>query len=107
MRVPSSTPGGMLTERERSRVSRPEPEHDGQGLSITWPRPWQPAQVRSRVKDPCAWRSRPEPPQCGQVLGLLPALAPVPEQDSQETELGMRPWAALPAKASSRSISML
>ena len=50
----SSTPGGILTESVRSRVTRLEPEHVGHGLSITWPRPWQPVQVRSSVKKPCA-----------------------------------------------------
>jgi len=107
MRVPSSTPGGMLTESVRSRVTRLEPEQVGHGLSITWPRPWQPVQVRSSVKKPWAWRMRPAPPQCGQVFGLVPALAPVPEQASHDTEVGMRTCAVLPAKASSRLISML
>ena len=107
MRVPSSTPAGILTDSVRSRVARPEPEQDGQGLSITWPRPWQPVQVRSSVKKPWAWRMRPAPPQCGQAFGLEPALAPVPEQASQATEVGMRTCAVLPAKASSRLISML
>src|SRR5262249_8400932 len=96
MRVPSSTPAGMLTESARSRVTRPEPEQDGQGLSMTWPRPWQAGQVRSSVKKPLAGRVRPRPPQVGQALGLVPALAPEPEQPSQVTEVGMRTWAVLP-----------
>ena len=96
MRVPSSTPAGMLTDSVRSRVTRPEPLQDGHGSSITWPRPWQPGQVRSSVKKPWAWRRRPAPPQCGQAFGFDPGLAPVPEQDSQDTEVGNRTWAALP-----------
>src|ERR1700735_3697392 len=52
MRVPSSTPAGIFTASVRSRVTRPEPAHDAQGLSIDWPRPWQFGQVRSRVKNP-------------------------------------------------------
>ena len=96
MRVPSSTPGGMLTESVRSRVTRPEPEQDGQGLSITWPRPWQLGQVRSSVKKPWAWRMRPGPPQVGQAFGLVPVLAPEPEQASQVTEVGIRTCAVLP-----------
>ena len=59
---------------------------DAQGSSITWPRPWQVGQVRSSVKKPCAWRILPAPPQVAQVFGLVPALAPVPEQTSQVTE---------------------
>ena len=97
MRVPSSTPGGTLTESVRSRVTRPEPEQFGQGLSITWPRPWQPTQVRSRVKKPWVWRTLPAPPQVGQVFGFEPALAPAPEQASQVTDVGMRTCAVLPA----------
>ena len=31
---------------------------------------------------------RPEPPQCGQGLGLVPTLAPEPEQASQDTVVG-------------------
>src|SRR5437868_15155836 len=96
MRVPSSTPAGILTESARSRVTRPEPEQDGHGLSITWPRPWQLGQVRSRVKKPCAWRMRPCPAQVAQVFGRVPAFAPDPEQASQVTEVGMRTCALFP-----------
>ena len=39
----------------------------------------------------------PWPPQVGQVFGLVPALAPVPEQVSQVTEVGTRICAVLPA----------
>ena len=102
MRVPSSTPAGMLTDSVRSRVTRPEPEQDAQGLSITWPRPWQFGQVRSSVKKPWAWRTRPWPPQVAQVFGLVPALAPEPEQASQVTEVGMRTARSCPRKASSQ-----
>src|SRR5262249_49012476 len=107
IRVPSSTPEGMLTESVRSRVTRPEPTQLGQGFSITWPRPWHETQVRSSVKKPCACRTRPRPLQVAQVLGLVPALAPVPEQASQVTEVGSRTCAFLPVNASSRLISML
>ena len=89
------------------RVTRPEPVQEGHGLSITWPRPWQAGQVRSSVKNPCAWRILPCPEQVGQVLGLVPALAPVPEHASHVTDVGMRICAALPVNASSSVISML
>src|ERR1700685_1416700 len=107
MRVPSSTPAGMLTDKVRSRVTRPQPEHDAHGLSIDWPRPWQFGQVRSRVKKPWAWRTLPWPPHIWQVLGLVPALAPEPEQASQGADVGMRIGAAWPAYASCSEISML
>ena len=64
------------------------------------PRPWQVGQVRSMVKKPWLARTLPCPPQVAQVLGLLPALAPVPEHVSQETLDGTRIWAVLPVKAS-------
>src|SRR6201999_2230766 len=97
----------MLTDSVRSRVTRPEPVQDGQASSIIWPRPWQPGQVRSSVKKPWAWRTRPAPPHIEQVFGLVPDLAPVPEQDSQVTETGISIWAVLPWKASSSVISIL
>src|SRR5665213_1049391 len=97
MRVPSSTPGGMFTASVRSRVTRPEPAHDAHGLSMTWPRPWQPGQVRSSVKNPWAWRTLPWPLHIGQALGLVPVLAPEPEHDSQVTDVGRRTCAFLPA----------
>ena len=87
---------------------RPEPLQVGQGSSITWPRPWQIGQVRSSVKKPpWVWRMRPWPLQCWQVFGLVPGLAPEPEQASQVTEVGSRTCAFLPPKASSSVISML
>ena len=76
MRVPSSTPGGMLTESVRSLVMRPEPWQLWQGSSIVSPRPWQFGQVRSMVKKPWLARTLPWPPQVGQVVGLVPAWAP-------------------------------
>src|SRR5881296_127919 len=88
MRVPSSTPGGMFTDSARSRVTRPEPEQDGHGLLITWQRPWQFGQVRSKLKKPCACWMLPCPPQAGHAFGRVPALAPEPEQASQVTDVG-------------------
>ena len=50
------------------------------------------------MKKPWACRTRPAPPQCEQVFGLVPALAPVPEQGSQVTETGISICAVLPEK---------
>src|SRR6202007_357351 len=97
----------MLPDSVRARVTRPEPEQDGQASSIIWPRPWQPGQVRSSVKKPCACRTRPAPPHIEQVFGLVPILAPLPEQDSHVTETGISICAVLPRNASSSVISML
>src|SRR5947209_3352854 len=96
MRVPSSTPAGMLTDKARSWVLRPRPEQTEQGSEITWPRPLQVGQVRSIEKKPCAARTRPCPSQDAQVLGWEPTLAPVPEQASQVILVGILISAVLP-----------
>ena len=96
MRVPSSTPAGMLTFSVLSRRTRPWPAQLRHGLSITWPAPWQVWQVRSTVKKPCWARSRPRPWQVGHCCGLEPASAPLPWQTSQATELGTRTVASVP-----------
>jgi hypothetical protein len=96
MRVPSSTPTGMVTDKVRSRVTRPKPLQDGHGVSIVSPRPWQDGQVRSMVKKPWVARTLPMPPQVRQVVGAVPVLAPEPEHASQMTEVGTRICAALP-----------
>jgi len=54
----------MLTFKVLSRRIRPWPAQARQGLSITWPAPWQVWQVRSTVKKPCWARSRPRPGRC-------------------------------------------
>src|SRR3990172_9095804 len=100
MRVPSSTPAGMLTERVRSLATRPFPEQVEQGSDMIWPRPWQAGQVRSTVKKPDDDLTAPVPPQVGQALGIEPGLAPLPEQLSQACAVGTRICAVLPAKAS-------
>ena len=55
---------------------------------MVWPRPWQVGQVRSMAKKPCWARTRPWPAQVRQVVGLEPALAPVPEHASQAMDVG-------------------
>src|SRR5215471_4152286 len=77
MRVPSSTPGGMVTLRVLSWRLRPWPPQDRQGLSMILPAPWQPAQVVSTVKKPWEWRTLPLPRQVGQLTGLEPFSAPL------------------------------
>ncbi len=67
MRVPSSTPAGICTDRVRSRGTVPAPAQTRQGLRITRPEPPQVGQVRSTRKKPCWARTLPAPPQVGQV----------------------------------------
>ena len=100
-------PAGMLTDSERSSVTRPWPPHLPHGSLIVWPRPWQGGQVRSIEKKPWLARTRPEPPHIAQVTGCVPGLAPEPEHSEHWIEVGTRIWAVLPANASSRLISML
>ncbi len=81
--MPSSTPGGMLTDSVFSRRTRPWPPQRRHGFSMTWPAPWQVGQVRSMVKKPCCARTLPCPWQVGQVIGREPASAPLPLHGSQ------------------------
>ena len=107
MRVPSSTPAGMLTASVFSRCCTPLPPQARHGFLITRPVPWQVGQVRSTVKKPCWLRTRPAPRQVGQATGSLPASLPEPLQASQATAVGTRICACLPAKASSSVIVRL
>src|SRR5262245_20384847 len=107
MRVPSSTPAGMLTDSVRSRVSRPWPAQLPHGSEMPCPLPWQVGQVRSTVKKPWDALTAPAPPQVAQVLGCEPGLAPVPLHTSQAVAVGTRICAVLPEKASVRLISIL
>ena len=52
-------------------------------------------------------RTRPAPPHVPQVVGLVPGLAPEPEQVLQRTDVGTSISAVLPSNASSRVISIL
>jgi hypothetical protein len=87
----------MLTERVRSRVTRPCPLHLPHGSEMTSPRPWHVGQVRSMEKNPDAARMRPDPLQVAQGLGEEPGFAPLPEQASQVMAVGTEISAFLPA----------
>ena len=107
MRVPSSTPAGIVTCSVLSLAVRPWPWQAGHGFSITLPRPPQLAQVRSMVKKPWVARTLPWPRQVGQLTGWVPFSPPVPWQASHGSVPGTRMVACLPANASSSVISML
>jgi hypothetical protein len=70
------------------------------------PVPWQCGQVCWMLKKPWRKCTVPLPLQVGQVLALVPGLAPLPWQVSQLSQLGMRICVSLPWAASSRLISM-
>src|SRR4029079_15667084 len=107
MRVPSSTPAGMLTDSVRSFWTRPEPEQSLHGSSIVSPRPWQAGHVRAIVKKPWLARTFPTPPHVAQMWALVPGLAPEPAHVSHLTLAGTRICAVLPEKASVSVISRL
>ena len=74
----------------RSRGRRPR--RPGTGCVIVWPEPPHVPQACVRMNWPkgefeTAW-SRPEPPQVGQVSGVVPGSAPVPSQTSQGSDTG-------------------
>ncbi len=107
MRVPVSTPCGMLTDSDRSFWTRPAPAQALQGFLMIWPSPAQVGQVRSTVKKPCCARTLPMPEQVGQVVGSAPASEPEPWQTSQVTEVGTLIVFWRPLYASSRLIRRL
>jgi len=74
---------------------------------MTLPEPWHVAQPRSMVKKPCEARTRPDPWQVGQVMGLLPASAPEPWQESQATDVVTLMVSCLPLYASSSDTARL
>ena len=88
MRVPVSTPDGILTESDRSFSVRPAPRQLEQGFLITCPAPEQVGQVLSTVKNPCCARTLPIPEHVPHLLGSLPDAAPDPPHGSQDTAVG-------------------
>jgi hypothetical protein len=107
MRVPVSTPAGMLTLSVRSLRTRPAPAQEPQGFLMIWPRPEQVGQVRSTVKKPCCARTLPMPAQVGQLTGSAPPSAPVPLQASQVIDDGTLIVACRPRNASSSDMRRL
>src|SRR3989338_5668644 len=75
------------------------------GLVICFPSPRQRGQVLRSVKNPCETRTSPCPPQSGQMVGRLPAAAPLPWQSSQRSCRGNSTAISFPAAASSKEIS--
>src|SRR5690606_15220119 len=62
-------------------------------------------QVCWTLKNPCCMRTTPCPPQLWQVTGLVPALAPDPEHDSQVSQVGTRISVSNPLAACSSVMS--
>jgi len=104
--MPSSMPAGILISSVLCFFSLPWPLQLVQGSGMILPLPWQCGQVCWTLKKPWRTCTTPWPLHDGQVLTLVPGLAPLPWQVSQSSQLGMRICDSLPAAASSREISM-
>ncbi len=82
MRVPVSTPGGILISKVRRVRTRPSPAHSAQGCLITVPKPRHVVQGRAVMTWPrnerwTCWIS-PRPLQVSQVTGCVPGAVPSP-----------------------------
>src|SRR3954454_23081962 len=77
-RLPSFTPAGMLIRYFLTVRVAPLPLHVGHGSSMTVPLPWHCEHGVEIENRPWPCDSTPRPWQRGQVLGLVPGLAPVP-----------------------------
>ena len=80
-------PAGMVTRSLRFRSTRPSPRQVAHGSSTI--RPW-PRHRRTGVTLTIwpsiverTWRTSPVPLHCGQVVGVVPGSAPLPEHVSQ------------------------
>ena len=63
---------------------------------MTEPEPLQVGQVRSIVKNPCCWRTRPLPSQVGQPADPAVSDEPDPLQESHVSFTGILILASLP-----------
>ena len=71
-----------MTRSVRLRSVRPSPWQVSHGVSMILPSPWQRGQALTLTIWPSiVWRTErtsPRPLHCGQVIGSLPAFAPLP-----------------------------
>ena len=107
-RSPVAMPAGILTVIFRSRVTRPSPRQSAHGLATMRPAPWHRGQGRETVKNPCWKRTWPWPWHWAQVVGVVPAAAPVPRHVSQASCLGI--WMGVstpPAYGSAADLTLL
>ena len=85
-------PAGIVTRSVRLRSVRPSPWQVSHGVSMILPSPWQRGQALTLTIWPSiVWRTErtsPRPLHCGQVIGSLPALAPLPWHVSHALEDG-------------------
>ena len=82
MRVPLSTPAGILTVSVRRERIRPSPAHSGHGVGTTVPKPWHCGHGREVMtwprKDRVTCETSPRPRHMSQVCAEVPGAAPSP-----------------------------
>src|SRR5690606_16329260 len=82
MRVPESTPAGILMVSDRRVRTLPSPEHSPHGRGLTVPYPWHCGHGRVVItwprNDRCTWLTSPWPPHVGQVVSDDPGAVPSP-----------------------------
>ena len=83
-------------------VVMPLPAQVGHGSSMTWPVPRQLRHGSENANAPWLRLVTPAPWQTGQVCGLVPGLAPLPEQVGHVPGLCMRSGTVTPSTASSK-----
>src|SRR5262245_22508730 len=109
MRWPSWMPAGISTSSVRSSNTRPAPSHFSHGCSISLPAPLHVGQVPARTNSPKTLRdtcrTRPLPPQVGQVVTGVSGSAPLPPQRSHGTATPNGTSRFVPVATSARSIS--
>ena len=110
MRVPVSTPGGILTVSARRVRTRPSPAHSAQGCGITVPKPWQAGHGREVMTWP---RKRAgdlldlaaAPADVAGAAATVPGAVPAPGQVAQTTAVSTWISRVAPKAASARSMS--
>ena len=105
---PSSIPAGIVTRSVRLRSVRPSPWHVSHGVSTILPSPPQRGQALTLTIWPSiVWRierTSPRPLHCGQVVGSVPGLAPLPPHVSQRWRTVNSISFSVPWTASSKEI---
>lgn len=109
IRVPLSTPAGILTVSVRRERMRPSPHGTWHGVGTTVPKPWHWGQGREVMtwprNDRVTCDTSPRPRHMSHVCAEVPGAAPSPEQVVQTTAVSTWISLVVPKAASLRSIS--
>ncbi len=109
IRVPLSTPAGILTVSVLRERTRPSPAHSGHGFGTMVPKPWHCGHGLDVMtwprKDRVTCETSPRPRHMSQVCAEVPGAAPSPLQVLQTTAVSTWMSLVVPKAASSSSIS--